>query len=86
MGFLDSSTDSNSDRDTCFDGGEVNTLPAQAEAAESQRNSVQVEEQRERVYYADWLRACAIFLVIFVHCLCNSFDASGLDPDENPTI
>ena len=24
--------------------------------------------------------------MIFVHTLCNSFDASGLDPDENPTI
>ena len=28
----------------------------------------------------------AILLVIFVHCLVNSFDASGLDPKENPTI
>ena len=28
----------------------------------------------------------AIILVIFVHCLVNSFDASGLDPKENPTI
>ena len=38
------------------------------------------------MYYADWLRGIAIVLVIFVHTLCNSFDASGLDPDENPTI
>ena len=28
----------------------------------------------------------AIFLVIFVHCLVNSFDASGLDPEDVPTI
>jgi surface polysaccharide O-acyltransferase-like enzyme len=28
----------------------------------------------------------AIILVIFVHCLVNSFDASGLDPEMNPTI
>ena len=28
----------------------------------------------------------AITLVIFVHCLVNSFDASGLNPDDVPTI
>lgn len=28
----------------------------------------------------------SIFLVIFVHCLVNSFDASGLDPEDVPTI
>jgi surface polysaccharide O-acyltransferase-like enzyme len=38
------------------------------------------------VYYADWVRAMAIMLVIFVHCLVNSFDASGLEPELNPTI
>jgi len=39
---------------------------------------------RERVYYVDWIRAMAIMLVIFVHCLVNSFDASGLDPKTVP--
>ena len=43
-------------------------------------------EAKERVYYADWIRAIAITLVIFVHCLVNSFDASGLDPEDVPTI
>jgi hypothetical protein len=38
------------------------------------------------VFYADWVRAMAIILVIFVHCLVNSFDASGLEPADNPTI
>lgn len=28
----------------------------------------------------------AVILVILVHALCNSFDASGLDPDEVPGI
>ena len=28
----------------------------------------------------------AIILVIFVHCLVNSFDASGLEPDDVPEI
>ena len=41
---------------------------------------------RERVYYADWIRASSIMLVIFVHVLVNSFDASGLDPEEVPTV
>ena len=39
-----------------------------------------------RVYYADWIRAMAIFLVIFVHCLVNSFDASGIDAEDVPLI
>lgn len=47
---------------------------------------MQKKEVKERVYYADWIRAMAIFLVIFVHCLVNSFDASGLDPEDVPTI
>ena len=42
------------------------------------------KEAKERVYYADWIRAMAIMLVIFVHCLVNSFDASGLQPEEVP--
>jgi peptidoglycan/LPS O-acetylase OafA/YrhL len=42
--------------------------------------------KKERVYYVDWIRAIAIILVILVHALCNSFDASGLDPDEVPMI
>jgi surface polysaccharide O-acyltransferase-like enzyme len=28
----------------------------------------------------------AIILVIFVHALVNSFDASGIDPTEVPTV
>lgn len=34
------------------------------------------------MYYADWARALAIQLVIFIHCLVNSADAVGFDPDE----
>lgn len=62
------------------EGGEVNTLPPAQEEQEKK------EEPKERVYYADWVRAAAIILVIFVHCLVNSFDASGLDPDDVPEI
>lgn len=39
---------------------------------------------KKRIYYADWTRAIAIQLVIFIHCLCNSADASGFDPDAAP--
>jgi len=42
--------------------------------------SSQKAQAKERVFYADWIRALAIILVILVHTLCNSFDASGLDP------
>jgi len=39
---------------------------------------------KKRIYYADWARALAIQLVIFVHCLVNAADASGFDPEESP--
>ena len=38
----------------------------------------------KRIYWADWARALAIQLVIFIHCLCNGADASGFDPDNSP--
>jgi len=38
--------------------------------------------KKKRMYYADWARALAIQLVIFIHCLVNSADAVGFDPDE----
>ena len=64
------------------DGGQINQLDhAQIEQQRAPR-----PQARERVYYADWVRAMAIMLVIFVHCLVNSFDASGLEPELNPTI
>jgi peptidoglycan/LPS O-acetylase OafA/YrhL len=49
-------------------------------------SSVNKPAPKERVYYADWVRSLSITLVIFVHALCNSFDASGLNPDEVFTI
>ena len=45
---------------------------------ENAEQQAPAKEKKERVYYADWIRASAIILVIFVHCLVNSFDASGL--------
>jgi hypothetical protein len=63
------------------EGGEnIHTLPPAAEEEQPK------QEKKERVYFADWVRAAAIILVIFVHCLVNSFDASGLEPDDVPEI
>jgi len=63
---------------------------AAEDAAKKKEEAVAPEgekkEAKERVYYADWIRAMAIMLVIFVHCLVNSFDASGLEPEEVPQI
>ena len=67
-----------------FEGGQVNTLNRK-EGAPSDTTSMK-EQAKERVFYADWIRALAIILVILVHTLCNSFDASGLDPADVPTI
>lgn len=66
------------------EGGNANiqTLNRQAEqSVKSQDPNV-----KERVFYVDWIRAIAVVLVILVHALCNSFDASGLDPDDVPSI
>jgi peptidoglycan/LPS O-acetylase OafA/YrhL len=82
-----SNTSKSSSRNSSFqaEGGNANiqTLNrnADAESVKSQEPNA-----KERVYYVDWIRAIAIILVIFVHALCNSFDASGLDPDDVPTI
>lgn len=66
-----------------YEGGGANIHSFQQPVEEEQQPK---PEAKERVYYADWIRAMAIFLVIFVHCLVNSFDASGLDPTDVPTI
>jgi len=39
---------------------------------------------KERIYFADWTRALAIQLVIFIHCLVTAADASGFDPEADP--
>lgn len=67
-----------------YEGGQVNTLNKRG-GAPSETESMKASA-KERVFYADWIRALSIILVILVHTLCNSFDASGLDPAEVPTI
>ena len=62
-------------------GANIHTFQQPAEVESNKKPA-----PKERVYYADWIRAIAITLVIFVHCLVNSFDASGLDPEEVPLI
>jgi len=32
------------------------------------------------------VRALAVALVIFIHCLVNSADASGFEPDDHPEM
>jgi hypothetical protein len=31
------------------------------------------------MYYADWIRVTAVHIVIFVHCLLNAADTTGLN-------
>ena len=70
---------------TEYEGGNAEVMNANNQG-EVQSSKSKGSNAKERVFYADWLRGMAIVLVIFVHTLCNSFDASGLDPDEVPTI
>ena len=69
-----------------YDGGAGENVHTLQRAPEEQEGEQPKVEKKERVYYADWIRAMAIFLVIFVHCLVNSFDASDLDAEDVPTI
>jgi peptidoglycan/LPS O-acetylase OafA/YrhL len=39
--------------------------------------SNEAQPTKTRAYYSDWIRATAISLVIFVHCLGLSFDSTG---------
>lgn len=74
---LKSSKKFNND-EAMYEGGRENTLIKKGGALSE--TSSQKAQAKERVFYADWIRALAIILVILVHTLCNSFDASGLDP------
>lgn len=62
---------------------DVDSLWIDDEPAEPGDNYVTI---KKRIYYADWVRAIAIQLVIFVHCLVNSADAAGFDPEENVSM
>jgi peptidoglycan/LPS O-acetylase OafA/YrhL len=65
----------------------INTLPPRNAEVESAKTSTRRDPNvKERAYYVDWIRSMAIVLVILVHALCNSFDASGLDPDDVPAL
>lgn len=66
------------------EGGDADNEDNNKQEKEDKNEQKPSEDVKERVYYADWIRFMAISLVIFVHCLVNSFDASGLDPEEVP--
>lgn len=69
-----------------YDGGAGENVHTLQQRPDEQEEEQQKPVKKERVYYADWIRAMAIFLVIFVHCLVNSFDASDLDAEDVPVI
>ena len=52
--------------------------------SEPKKQGFDYKPPKVRAYYADWVRALAIFLVIFIHCLVNAADASDFKPDEHP--
>ena len=68
------------------EGGSQDDIDSEVDTLKETHKPVAKTQERERMYYADWIRASAIILVIFVHCLVNSFDASGLQPDDVPEI
>lgn len=76
---------SSSDSSFQAEGGNANIRTLNHNANISDTTSAKAAA-KERVYYADWVRGMAILLVIFIHALVNSFDASGLEPDDVPTI
>lgn len=51
--------------------------------SEPKRDGFDYKGPSVRAYYADWVRALAIFLVIFIHCLVNAADASDFKPDDH---
>jgi len=53
--------------------------------SEPKKDGFDYRTPRVRAYYADWVRALAIFLVIFIHCLVNAADASDFKPDDHPS-
>jgi len=51
--------------------------------SEPKRDGFDYKGPKVRAYYADWVRAVAIFLVIFIHCLVNAADASDFKADDH---
>ena len=40
----------------------------------SKLKGLNAPHMRERMFYADWMRTTAVYLVIFIHCLNNAAD------------
>jgi hypothetical protein len=45
---------------------------------EDMERNLAKKKQKERMYYADWLRVIAVHSVIFVHCLLNAADTTEM--------
>ena len=85
------------DQDNYYEGG-IHTLDraeARSNASDAdtlynddppQRGGEDYVPPKKRIYFADWTRALAVQLVIFIHCLVNAADASGFDPEEEPGV
>ena len=81
----------NSAGPSMYDGGVVSEGRSKASSNETNYDDLPPAQAgdgysspKQRIYFADWTRFMAISLVIFVHCLVNSADASGFDPDNDP--
>lgn len=71
--------DADKDIDDSEEGG-INSLNSRA----NRNKSLITGADKPRLYHVDWLRSATITLVIFVHCLINSFDALELNEEQNP--
>jgi len=77
-----------------YEGGQINGMArsqARSNASDAdslynddppQRGGEEYNPPKKRIYFADWTRALAVQLVVFIHCLVNAADASGFDPEE----
>ena len=80
-----------------YEGGQIHGLNGNARSNASdadtlynddppQRGGEDYVPPKKRIYFADWTRALAVQLVVFIHCLVNAADASGFDPEEEPGV
>lgn len=72
-------------KDENLDGESGTQFASEFVDSEPKKDGFDYRAPAVRAYYADWVRALAIFLVIFIHCLVNAADASDFKPDDHPS-
>lgn len=60
------------------EGGSQDDIDSEVDTLKETHKPVAKTQERERMYYADWIRVISVHSVIFVHCLLNAADTTEM--------